>query len=245
MAKLQEPTWSDAMELAIIELGYIATLKQIYQTAPKFKKFSGLTPHKTINERVQRDDRFYKLRPGLYGLKTHLDKLPDAYNPKIKKTAEQESLITHAFVQGMLIEVGNILGYRTFCPDKSGIFLTKKLEEITTQKEIPLFTFENIVNKSVRYIDVVWFNERQFPKCVIEVENTTDIRDGLVKFVELQDFMTEMMIIAPQTKFEKFNIEIAKSAFVSIKNRVKFFDYEYVEKLYNHQIASQQFKSFF
>ncbi len=245
MAKTKELTWSEAMELAIIELGYIATLKQIYQTAPKFKQFNGLTPHKTINERVQRDDRFYKLRPGLYGLKAHLDKIPYEYNPQVKRTVEQENIITHSFIQGMLIEVGNLLGYKTFCPDKSGKFLTKQLGEITTQKEVPSFTFSDIINKSVRYIDVVWFNERQFPKKAIEVENTTDIRDGLVKFVELQDFMTEMMIIAPQSKFEKFNTEIAKSAFVSIKDRVKFFNYEYVEKLYNHQIASQQFKSFF
>ena len=244
MAQLKEPTWSEVIEMVIIELGYIATLKQIYQTAPKFKKFSGITPHKTINERVQRDDRFFKLRPGLYGLKSHLDRLPDEYNPNVSKTIEQENIITHSYIQGMLIEVGNMLGYKTFCPDKSGKFLTKRLDEITTQKEVPLFTFENIINKSVRYIDVVWFNERQFPKRVIEVENTTDVRDGLIKFVKLQDFMTDMMIIAPQSKIEKFNTEIVKTAFVSIKDRVKFFDYDYVEKLYHHQVASQQFKSF-
>lgn len=244
MSKLKEPTWSEAIELSIIELGYIATLKQIYQKAPTFKQFVGITPHKTINERVQRDDRFYKLRPGLYGLKKFIDKLPDEYNPNIKKTFDEDNIITHSYIQGMLIELGNMLGYQTFCPDKSGKFLTKRLDEITTQKEVPLFTFENIINKSVRYIDVIWFNERKFPKRVIEVENTTDFRDGLIKFVELQDFMTEMTIIAPQTKFEKFSTEIIKSAFVSIKDKVRFFNYEYVEKYYTHQIESQSFKLF-
>ncbi len=81
MAKSKEPTWSDAIEQAIIQLGYFATLKQIYQVAPLFKRFNGLTPHKTINERVQRDKRFYKILPGLYGLRNHLDKIPLEYLP--------------------------------------------------------------------------------------------------------------------------------------------------------------------
>jgi hypothetical protein len=56
-----------------------------------------------------------------------------------------------------------------------------------------------------------------------------------------------MTLVAPneQNKINKFKQEIEKAAFVSIKNRVKFYDYEYIKKLYNHQIASQQFKSFF
>lgn len=81
MAELKELTWSEAVERAIIQLGYFATLKQIYEVAPLFKKFEGLTPHKTINERVQRDKRFYKILPGLYGLINHLDKIPLEYQP--------------------------------------------------------------------------------------------------------------------------------------------------------------------
>ncbi len=68
MLELKEITWSDAVEKAIVQLGYFATLKQIYEIAPTFKRFEGVTPHKTINERVQRDKRFYKILPGLYGL---------------------------------------------------------------------------------------------------------------------------------------------------------------------------------
>ena len=245
MSELKEPTWSEAIKLAIIQLGYIATLKQIYEIAPKFKTFVGLTPHKTINEQVQRDEKILKIKAGLYGLTDHLDKLPNEYNPNIKKTKEEESLITHSYIQGMLIEIGNLKGFQTFTPDKSGLFITKKLGEIITQKDIPNFTFEHII-QSTKYIDVIWFNERQFPNSIFEVENSTNFRNSLVKFVELQDFVTSMTIIAPneESKIRKFNQEIEKSAFASIKNRVKFFNYEYIEKLYNHQIASQQFKDF-
>jgi nuclear transport factor 2 (NTF2) superfamily protein len=246
MPKLNNITWSDAVEQAIIDLGYIATLKQIYNIAPKFKDFIGLTPHKTINERVQRDERFIKLKPGLYGLKRYIDKLPDEYNPNKQRTIEEERIITHAYMQGMLIEIGNLNGFKTFSPDKSGLFVAKKLKEIITQPEIPDFTFEYIL-QSVKYIDVVWFNERHFPNTVFEIEHSTNFRNSLVKFAELQDFVTKMVLIAPKkmARENKFKQEIEKSAFVNIKNRVAFYDYEYIENLYNSQIASQKFKEFF
>lgn len=246
MAKLKEPTWSEVIERAIIESNYIATLKQIYKIAPLYKTFSGLTPHKTINERVQRDDRFVKLKAGLYGLKNHLNKLPDEYNPNILKSQEEENIITHSYVQGMLIEIGNINGFETFSPDKNGLFINKTLGDIITRTSIPKFTFENIL-QSTKYIDVIWFNERGFPNSIFEVENSTNFRNSLVKFAELQDFVTSMTLIAPkdESKRRKFNQEIEKSAFTSIKNRVKFYDYDYIEKLYNNQIVSNQFKGFF
>lgn len=246
MSKLKQPTWSEAVEKAIIELGYFATLKQIYEVAPTYKNFGGLTPNKTINERVQRDKRFFKIKPGLYGLSDYKDRLPNEYNPNIKKTKEEEIHINHAYIQGLLLEIGNINGFTTYTPDKNSPFLSKKLINFSSQKKIPEFTYKEILN-STKYIDVIWFNKRKFPNSIFEVENSTNFRNSLVKFVELQDFNTTMTIIAPKddSKIRKFNQEITKAAFSSIKEKVKFFDYEYVVKLYNHQAASQKFNNFF
>lgn len=243
---MTEITWSEAIERAIIQNGYIATLKEIYQIAPTFKQFTGLTPDRTINERVQRDKRFVKLKPGLYGLSDHLDKVPDEFNPKISKTQADEDKITHAYIQGMLLEVGNINGFKTFAPDKSGRFTSRKLCDVMTLQEIPKFTFDHILH-STRFIDVIWFNERSFPNSIFEVENSTNFRNSLVKFVELQDFTTSMVMIAPndKSKINKYNQEIEKSAFASIKDRVKFYNYDKIIKLYNSQIAASKFKDFF
>lgn len=243
MAKL---TWSEAIEQAIIQNGYIATLKEIYQIAPTLKQFNGLTPDRTINERVQRDKRFVKLKPGLYGLKNYLEKLPDEFNPKISKTQADEDKITHAYIQGMLLEIGNINGFKTFAPDKSGRFTSKKLCDIMTLKEIPKFTYEHIL-QSTRFIDVIWFNDRNFPNSIFEVENSTNFRNSLVKFVELQDFTTSMIMIAPneKSKINKYNQEIEKSAFAAIKDRVKFFNYDKIIGLYNSQIAASKYNDFF
>ncbi len=246
MQKKDEITWSEAIKQAIIDSGYIATLKQIYEKAIMKKKFEGLSPNKTINERVQRDKQFYKIKPGLYGLYEFLDKLPNEYNPNIKKTVEEDNIINHSYIQGLLIEIGNIKGFSTFTPDRNQTFLSKKLGDISTKNEIPNFTFSNILQSS-KYIDVIWFNERNFPNSVYEIENSTNFRNSLVKFVELQDFNTKMALIAPngEIKKRKFLQEIEKSAFVSIKDRVKYYDYEFIENLYTHQLASKQFKEFF
>ena len=243
---MTELTWSEAIERAIIQNGYIATLKEIYQLAPTFKQFRGLTPDRTINERVQRDRRFVKLKPGLYGLNNHLDKLPDEFNPNVSKTQEDENKITYAYIQGMLLEVGNINGFNTFAPDKGGKFTTRKLCDVMTLQEIPKFTFDHIL-QSTKFIDVIWFNERNFPNAIFEIENSTNFRNSLVKFVELQDFATSMYLIAPndQSKINKYNQEIEKSAFAAIKNRVKFYNYDKVVELYNSQITASKFKDFF
>ena len=243
---MAELTWSEAIEQAIIQNGYIATLKEIYQIAPTLKQFNGLTPDRTINERVQRDKRFVKLKPGLYGLKNYLEKLPDEFNPKISKTQADEDKITHAYIQGMLLEIGNINGFKTFAPDKSGRFTSKKLCDIMTLKEIPKFTYEHIL-QSTRFIDVIWFNDRNFPNSIFEVENSTNFRNSLVKFVELQDFTTSMIMIAPneKSKINKYNQEIEKSAFADIKDRVKFFNYDKIIGLYNSQIAASKYNDFF
>jgi putative restriction endonuclease len=128
MSKIKELSWSEAIEMAIIQLGYIATLKQIYSIAPAFKFFSGLTPHKTINERVQRDKRFYRILPGLYCLTNHLDKIPLEYQPndfldkEILKIPIQTEVVSTSKIIQQAIRVGqekfrrNLLEEISFCP---------------------------------------------------------------------------------------------------------------------------------
>ncbi len=73
-------TWSDAIEKVIRQNDNVATLKTLHEHAPAIYSIhnviKGLTPHKTIDERVQRDKRFYKLVPGLYTLIATLNNLP-------------------------------------------------------------------------------------------------------------------------------------------------------------------------
>jgi putative restriction endonuclease len=58
---MNEKTFSDAIEEVMLHNGYYAPLQVIYKEFEKYRKKTGLTPDKTIQERVQRDSRFTRI----------------------------------------------------------------------------------------------------------------------------------------------------------------------------------------
>lgn len=230
-----ELTWSEAIEKFMFENGYFATLKKLHQEVPKLKKYAGLTPHKTINERVQRDPRFTKISPGLWALTKYLDKLPPNLNPRIPRSEEEKIQQTHSSIQGLLLEIGKSEGFNTYTPDKNSPYINGRLGNFATLEEMPKFTYEPVV-KRVSTIDVIWFNKRGYPCNAIEVEHTTNYRNSLLKFLELQDFVTRMTIVSFQKRIREFEKEIKSVAFREIINRCVFFSYEQIEQIYSLQI---------
>jgi len=93
------------------------------------------------------------------------------------------------------------------------------------------FTYEDVIQK-VKSIDVFWFNQRRFPAYVFEIEHTTDFRNALLKFLELQDFNVQMNIVSFKERKEEFLNKIKFSAFEPIKQRIRFITYEQVAQWY-------------
>lgn len=226
-----QPTWAEVIETVMKSHGYFATLKQLHAEAPLLKEHSGKTPNMTINYVVQVDSRFTKIMPGLWALSEYLDKLPNHLNPKIHKSDQEKISISHALIQGYLIEIGNMKGYSTFSPDKNSLFLDKRLGDIISVQNCPTFTYDRVLQR-VKYIDVIWFNEREFPSNVIEVEHSTDFRNSFLKFLELQDFTTKMTIVASNERRKQFDGEIARATFSVISKRIDFVSYDDVEKIH-------------
>lgn len=219
----------------MLENGYFAPLKLLYQGVWKFKdksKLKGKTPDFTIMERVQRDTRFTKIGLGVYALTDYLDLLNSATQSFLTNQSKEDRL--HAKIQGMLIEIGNAKRdiEHTYTNDKKWIFENKTLGSLATLKDVPFFTYENIIKDSVRYADVIWFNKRGFPSKIFEVEESTDFRDAFVKFSELQDFATIFCCVSEEKRRVKFNKVINKSAFMPIKERCQFFSYDQIENDY-------------
>jgi hypothetical protein len=228
-------TYSEAIEKVMLGNGYFAPLKLLYKEIWKFKdksKIKGKTPDFTIMERVQRDPRFTKIGLGVYALTDCLNKLNMETKASLNLQTKEER--KHAKIQGMLIEIGNSRKdiEHTYTNDKNWVFENKTLGSLTTLKEVPFFTYENIIKHSVKYADVIWFNKRGFPNNIFEVEQSTDFRDAFIKFSELQDFTTQFCCISEEKRKEKFNKELNKTAFSSIKERCLFFSYEEVENDY-------------
>ena len=188
----EQLTYSDAIEKVLLDNNYVAPLRKIYKEIEKYRKLTGKTPEKTIQERVQRDERFTRVGLGTYALTEYLDKLPVSPKPQ---NEEQEKEQTHYAIQGMLLEIGNVKGFDTYSPNKNALFNRKNLSQIITIEIFPNFTYPEIV-RTAKFIDVLWFNKRGFPKFAFEVEITTGFRNSLVKFSELSDFDMKFYLIA-------------------------------------------------
>lgn len=214
--------------------GY-ATLSYLYEKALKIPNviWRTKTPFASIRRIVQDGRFFFKIKPGLWALKTYNDKLPPEVLSLIEedKQVEKEGKFTHSFYQGMIVEIGIFKGFKTYVPpqDKNKKFLNKPLKEIVDLKTIFKFTYEDLIQK-IKSIDVLWFNERKFPTSVFEVEHTTDFRNGLLKFLELQDFNVKLYIVSSNARKKEFLNKIDFTSFQPIKNKVKFLDYEYVSQ---------------
>ena len=231
-------TYSEAIEQVMLKNGYFAPLKLIYKEIWNYKDKSeivGKTPDMTIQERVQRDKRFTRIGLGVYALTDYIDRLPKTEIPKTKQAEKERK---HARIQGMLLEIGNHQKdiSDTYTNDKKWIFENKTLGSLATIQKVPLFTFQNIIEDSISFVDVIWFNQRQFPQVIFEVEHSTDFRDAFIKFMELQDFQTRFYCVSDICRREKFEKEKSKAAFSAINNRVKFLTYEQVENDYEKAI---------
>jgi len=215
------------------ESGGIATLGQLYQNVD-VSKWGTKTPFASIRRIVQNKRFFFKIKPGLWALNKYKDEILKKYPVSKKSPQNKVNEFNHTYYQGLLVEIGNIEGFQTFIPyqDKNKIYLTKPLNEYTKLKKIYNFTYDKVVKRTVM-IDVSWFNKRNYPDSVFEVEYSTDINNSLLKFLELQDFYIKFNIVADKSRQREFENKVSSSAFDPIRKRVNFIDYEKLSRYHS------------
>ncbi len=156
---------------------------------------------------------------------------PPIIKEETKNTVE-ESL--HSVLQGRLIEIGNIRGYHTYCPDKSRQFNEKKLDDITSLKSCPHLQFSDY--NLLRQIDVIWFKPKGsnfIPEYAFEVELSTGVWSGVGRMATLLDYSNVgLYIIASYPK--KFKQVV--SSFHEISFRYKFVPNDLLGDLYSAEI---------
>lgn len=68
-------TYSEAIEKVMVDNGGFASLQLIYKNIEIHREKTGLTPDNTIQERVQRDERFIRIGLGVYALTRFVEKV--------------------------------------------------------------------------------------------------------------------------------------------------------------------------
>lgn len=205
--------------------GGYATLQQL-NTLVDYSTWGTSTPFATIRRIVQTNNEFFKIQPGLWALKEY----ESTVLKKLKITKYKSDSIdkfTHSYYQGIVAEIGNMRNYDTYVPpqDKNKLFLEKKLSSIASIDKIYEFTYPDIL-KRAKTVDIIWFNERKMPCAFYEIEHSTDIKNSLNKFYELQDFRASFYIVAAQERKKQFDNIIQASIYNPIRNYVTFVDYK-------------------
>ena len=211
--------------------GGYATLRRLNELVD-FSTWATKTPEASVRRIVQNSPQIFKIQPGLWALEEMRDVVLRRFDlkPGNKKSEEQFS---HGYYQGLLVEIGKFRRLTTYVPaqDQNRLFIDKKLGEITDTTELPDFTYDDLKRRA-RTIDVIWFNERNMPSDFYEVEHTTDIKNSLTKFYELQDFNAGFFIVADASRKKEYEDKLHVSMFSPIENRVRFLNYKQVVDLY-------------
>jgi hypothetical protein len=238
----------EAVILTLEKLGGYATLGLLNQEVFKIKdcEWKTQTPFASIRRIVQQNKEIYKIKPGLWGLVSRKAQneakgiiVETAKNKESKEVTE----FNHSFYQGLILTVGKLRNFQTFVPyqDKNKSFLNEQLKDLSTLDKIPNYSYSNLVQRSST-IDVIWFNERLLPNSFFEVEHSTDIQNSLVKFNDLQDFYSRMIIVADKLREVEFDKKKNYAALKDIKSRVQFLDYESLTKQYEREIENTKFQ---
>ncbi len=224
-------TQKDNVIIAMEKNGGYATFQQLYKLVD-VSDWKTNTPAASIRRIVQVYPEFFRIKPGLWALTKYQDDVLKklSLHPNDQKSDE---LFTHTYYQGILVEIGNIKKYHTYVPaqDKNKKFLETKLCDMVTLDSLPPFTYDRLTRRA-KTVDVIWFNERQMPFGFYEIEHTTDLKNSLSKFYELQDFRADFSIIADESRRNQFHDIISASMYNSIRDYVKFRSYDSIIKQY-------------
>jgi len=220
------------------ENGGFATLGRLYQNVLKVRdcEWKTKTPFASIRRIVQDDRFFFKIKPGLWALKSFKDKLPFDVFPQDKINKIEKDEFDHSYYQGLVVEIGNLRKFETFVPyqDKNKKYLGKNLGDVTSIKKFYEFSYDYIIKKA-QTVDVSWFNMRKMPVYFFEIEYSTNIQNSLLKFSELQDFNSKFFIIADSIRKKEFEDKISFSAFKEIMKRVNFMDFTSLSEWHSNE----------
>lgn len=154
------------------------------------------------------------------------------------KDVKKDAVRMHSYIEGVCLEIGNFLNLKTFTADPTGTFNNLTLSNLATLKEIPPFSYHQIIDYCKR-IDVLWFNEKgyQFPKRAIEViDSIGTLEPALKRTFQLIEFNLNFYLLCKPEHVSKIEKEINTEPFVRVKERYKVRDYESILNIYKNPL---------
>jgi len=135
--------------------------------------------------------------------------------------------LEHWDAMGILLELGNLLGYETYTsdPSRESTVVGRTLGDIASVRDFPAFTYERHLD-TARRIDVVWFSEG-FPSYCFEVECTTGVTSGLLRLYQVRNFTrAKFFIVSPASILSRYRAQISNDPFYAIRDRYEFRSFD-------------------
>ena len=230
-----------------------ASLSFLYDQAANYRNLPSGDWRKTVRGVLYREvdrGRFKKIGLGVYALSSYNAPANSAYSSALNNRSVHEYLAEvkdyHSTIEGMLIEIGNLMEYKTYTSDLNKTFDSKKLKELCGLTEIPNFTYpelKDVISKS----DIIWFSKSKlpFPKLIFEVESTTNFTNSMFKMYQMIDFDTRFFLVALESKKTIYSDRLSKEPFVGVKGKFGFRSFEEVTQLYFSSVEHYELKSKF
>lgn len=145
---------------------------------------------------------------------------------------DEETPLTHSDIQAKLILIGSYLNYRTYTPDRGKQSIYGTLGDLCSEKEVPVDSIPAVSIDTVRFVDVIWFDEEGYPTHAFEVEHSTDITKGLLRLYQVHKLRIKLYIIAEEENKSKFKREVSKNPFNKIKQEFVFKNYQELDEFF-------------
>lgn len=145
---------------------------------------------------------------------------------------DEETPLTHSDIEAKLILIGSYLNYRTYTPDRGKQSIYGTLGDLCSEKEIPVDSIPAVSIDTVRFVDVIWFDEEGYPTHAFEVEHSTDITKGLLRLYQVHKLRIKLYIIAEEENKSKFKREVLKNPFNKIKQEFVFKNYQELDEFF-------------
>lgn len=233
----------EAIEKVMIDNGGTASLEIIYQNIAKYYPTvkdsndweAGVRG--VLYREIRNNKRFKKIGLSIYALSDYQEE---------KKPKTTDTIRMHSYIEGICLELGNFNNFLTYTADPSALFRDNvHLNDLASIKELPAFSYEGIVCEAKR-IDVIWFNKKgyAFPKKVFEVVDSIGTLNGAFnRSLQLQNFITDFYIVAPEKHRDKFLQTIDLEVYQEQKSRFNFINYNEILELYETTAKKNKLES--
>ncbi|MGD0123865.1 MAG: hypothetical protein ABSF46_00800 [Terriglobia bacterium] len=138
---------------------------------------------------------------------------------------------SHEAAIAALLQLGNLLDYKTYTAHPGDQFEGKRLGDIATLTDFPRFPTVEI-ERSAKRIDVIWVNIESWPEFFFEVEPTTGVTSGLQRMYQVRKSEAKFLIVAPDEVRPRFFRAISESPYKHYRDKYLFRSYTELKQMF-------------